>query len=226
MIERDQERLHFVVVGDASHTAVVRSAVPAGMTNDQRTRGHWEQPALELARQRFFAHGVVPGGLQVKGIWDGESELDEFQELGLPEAGLIEAGMRLYNDDDLTVDANAVLSGLNIQIWQYMEPGTMMAHLAVSGPMRNVRSMPAMSDTSSQDAAIEALRRALVTCRTAFDQLANGAPFNVVVEQTGCLAAVIGALNDTQCYEGRLDHAQLHMETSPDSDDDVEGPRP
>lgn len=198
-----QASRRFVVAGDERHTVVVEHTLPAGMTNDPAACLAWEQQALQLAGQRFAAHGVAHGDLQVQGIWDGEDHLDEFEQLGIPEAGLIAMAQQRYNDEDLTVDGNAVLSGLNIQIWQYMEPLEVMEYFTRNGPMSNVRDCPSMLDERSAPAEqdLARMRDALVACRRAFDRLANGESFNAVVEATGCTAAATAALSTAERLE-------------------------
>lgn len=129
----------FRVVASRSHTVVV------AVGDDQR--------ALDVAREQFTKAGVFVDALEVVGRYEDGHDVDDLADLGLPEGMVINAAAGLYNDDDLTVDANAVISGWNIQVWQYMEPSVVLAALARRGtPAPNDRLSPDMIATAEAGA--------------------------------------------------------------------------
>lgn len=139
MFDDSTDPTAFRVVASSHHTVVVV--------------GDDDQAALDAARERFTKAGIGFDTLEVVGRYEDGDEFDDLADLGLPEGMVVDAAAGLYNDDDLTVDGNAVISGWNIQIWQHMVPATVLAMLAKRDvPAANARRSPDMIATAESGA--------------------------------------------------------------------------
>lgn len=218
----------YVVVNGSTHSVVVAQDVPADLqaSNEEGCRA-WERKTLSAAEARILKHGVAPGTLSIGGIYDPDQTLDDLAELGVSDEMVITAAKSLYNDDDLTVDDNAEISGLNIQIWQYMDVEQVLISLYEDGPVPNQRTTLSMVDQAISDAGGRRLtaREICQKLGVEIDPAAGNVDeiaFEKVRNRFGedWMTSVIHG--DT--YDGLLDYAQDHLECS--DDDEPEGMTP
>ena len=140
-IFRDEEDgQSFRIVASRDHVLVVE-------TDDDKV-------ALAVAEDRFKKAGVSFAALEVVGSFEDGEDLDDLSQIGLPEGMVVGAAAELYSDEEVVVDDNAVMSGLNVQVWQYMEPASVLGLLARREvPSAKERRTPDMI-TSAEEGAI------------------------------------------------------------------------
>lgn len=101
---------------------------------------------LALAIERLIAHGL-PAERVICATYFTAGELAEADEPGdlfLPAHAVIEAA-RLelpLNEDDLSTDDDAVLSGWNVQSWQTVSPESVVEWMLQAGPVPRYRPFP------------------------------------------------------------------------------------
>lgn len=148
----------FYVVTNGLHTTVI--------TSGDEDNGQGEvskEEALELAVSKFKDAGLDASGLAVACEIDDEEEPvdawgDGPEDIGLSDGVFIEAASQLQ-EDNVSVDSDAVVSGFNVMSWMYTEPSDVLYHLARNAPIAVGRSMPPRD--SRHDAALEAGRAAV-----------------------------------------------------------------
>lgn len=92
---------------------------------------------------------------------DIDSSEGDNDELGIPDDVMITCA-RLFNNEEDTVsfDENAVISGFNVQSWSYIEPAVVLSHMAsCEKPFAITRSAP------SREARMEVMEQELTTLK-------------------------------------------------------------
>ena len=122
-----------------------------------------EQEALAKAIAIFQKEKLATEGVKLVIAFseDIDSSEGDNDELGIPDDVMITCA-RLFNNEEDTVsfDEDAVISGFNVQSWSYIEPAVVLSHMASCGkPFAIARSAP------SREARMEVLEQELTTLK-------------------------------------------------------------
>lgn len=92
---------------------------------------------------KFKAAGLPTKKVTMLTYFDGDEleTADEASDLFIPDQAVIDAARERFSSDDLSIDEDAVISGWNVQAWQYISPTDVIEWMLEADPVPRGRSL-------------------------------------------------------------------------------------